>query len=429
MGSPEGRHARGVAGRPSHARLALSSFHSPWFLIPQGTGSVALVLHQLDYRFRGLDTISVIFWVAAIALLAATCALYLCRLAAARPSPRAALRAVASDTSEAACLASVSVAFMSIVQMLALVVVPGPWGGRSWAVVVYVLWWVNCGLAVAACLFIPLIFVHSIHAEGGFINCLTPSTQLPLIAALTSAAGAGTLCAATASGPFLTPAEKVPMIIVAYLEVGLGLPLAIALDILFIARVLSPWETETGAEPLVGAQVFSEMVSCGPWGQTSFGLQALGAALLSLNGKLGAAQPGQTERVLLTDDAMRPLGYASMLVGLTLWGQGTFWWTFAVVSIGRSFVNHFRSKPPMQFAVSVWAIVFPWGVYTNAAVQLGKLLDSPAFRVWSTVLAIMLVIIWLACAAFTLKGVFLGTLLGHQKVWKRPSVDSANGTG
>ena len=51
------------------------------------------------------------------------------------------------------------------------------------------------------------------------------------------------------------------------------------------------------------------------------------------------------------------------------------------------------------------------GVYTNAAVQLGKLLDSPAFRVWSTVLAIMLVIIWLACAAFTLKGVFLGTLL------------------
>jgi len=69
------------------------------------------------------------------------------------------------------------------------------------------------------------------------------------------------------------------------------------------------------------------------------------------------------------------------------------------------------------------------GVYTNAAVQLGKLLDSPAFRVWSTVLAIMLVIIWLACAAFTLKGVFLGTLLGHQKVWKRPSVDGANGAG
>ncbi|KAL3952658.1 hypothetical protein ACCO45_012601 [Purpureocillium lilacinum] len=399
----------------SHARLALSSFHSPWFLIPQGTGSVALVLHQLDYRFRGLDTISVIFWVAAIALLAATCALYLCRLAAARS-----LAPGGPPRRRAACLASVSVAFMSIVQMLALVVVPGPWGGRSWAVVVYVLWWVNCGLAVAACLFIPLIFVHSIHAEGGFVNCLTPSTQLPLIAALTSAAGAGTLCSAAASGPFLTPAEKVPMIIVAYLEVGLGLPLAIALDILFIARVLSPWETETGAEPLVGAQVFSEMVSCGPWGQTSFGLQALGAALLSLNGKLGAAQPGQMERVLLTDDAMRPLGYASMLVGLTLWGQGTFWWTFAVVSIGRSFVNHFRSKPPMQFAVSVWAIVFPW---------LGKLLDSPAFRVWSTVLAIMLVIIWLACAAFTLKGVFLGTLLGHQKVWKQPSVDGANGAG
>jgi tellurite resistance protein TehA-like permease len=44
------------------------------------------------------------------------------------------------------------------------------------------------------------------------------------------------------------------------------------------------------------------------------------------------------------------------------------------------------------------------GVYTNAAVQLGKILDSPAFKVWSTVLAVLLVIIWLACIVFTIRG-------------------------
>ena len=36
------------------------------------------------------------------------------------------------------------------------------------------------------------------------------------------------------------------------------------------------------------------------------------------------------------------------------------------------------------------------GVYTNSALQLGKLLDSTAFRAWSTILAVGIVILWLA---------------------------------
>lgn len=52
------------------------------------------------------------------------------------------------------------------------------------------------------------------------------------------------------------------------------------------------------------------------------------------------------------------------------------------------------------------------GVYTNAAVQLGKLMDSAAFKVWSTVLTILLVIIWLSNAALTAKGALSGKLLG-----------------
>jgi len=56
------------------------------------------------------------------------------------------------------------------------------------------------------------------------------------------------------------------------------------------------------------------------------------------------------------------------------------------------------------------------GVYTNAAVQLGVLLDSSAFKVWSTVLLVALVIIWLANSILTAKGVLSGKLLGltHQ---------------
>lgn len=57
-------------------------------------------------------------------------------------------------------------------------------------------------------------------------------------------------------------------------------------------------------------------------------------------------------------------------------------------------------------------------MYTNAAVQLGKLLDSAAFKVWSTALAIILVIIWLLNMFMTIKGVISGSLLGMDKGWK-----------
>jgi hypothetical protein len=58
------------------------------------------------------------------------------------------------------------------------------------------------------------------------------------------------------------------------------------------------------------------------------------------------------------------------------------------------------------------------GVYTNATIKLGSVLDSTPCRVWSTILAIALVIMWLTCSALTLQGVLTGTLLGLRKGWK-----------
>ncbi len=210
--------------------VELDGFVSSWFLLPQGTGIVAVILHQLDYQFHGLKTISIIIWLFELVLLAVAFVLYLARFV---QSPRRMVHAVVNNTTEAACLASISVAFTSAIQMMVLVVVPSSWGGASWGMAAYVLWWINTAMAVVAVLGIPLIFVHSIHAEGGFIRSLTPTTQLPLIAALTSAAGAGTLC----QYAMLSDSQKIPMMIVSYLEIGIGVPLALALDILFMVRV------------------------------------------------------------------------------------------------------------------------------------------------------------------------------------------------
>lgn len=334
------------------------SFTSSWFLIPQGTGIVAVILHQLPYQFPGLSTLSIIFWIINIILLITFSAIYFARFV---KSPRNLIHAVLTNTTEAACLASICVASTSAIQMLVLVGVPA-WSD-VWSQIALVLWWINFAMAVASCLGIPLIFVHSINSEGGFIRSLTPATQLPLIAALTSAAGGGTLCQFGG----ISPGQQIPVIIASYLEIGIGVPLALALDILFLVKVFQTWDADDQDRPVLTAKVYTDMVLCGPWGQSSFALQGLGGALLHLAPYL---EGGSGHSILLSSQSVRVLGYTSMFSGLLGWGQGTFWWLFAVASILRSNIIRMKQGTTIPFGLSTWAIVFPWVSRINVFVAV-----------------------------------------------------------
>ena len=56
-------------------------------------------------------------------------------------------------------------------------------------------------------------------------------------------------------------------------------------------------------------------------------------------------------------------------------------------------------------------------MYTNGAIQLGVVLNSRAFWVWSTTLTLLLVILWLLNAAASLLGVANGQLLDLNRGW------------
>lgn len=58
------------------------------------------------------------------------------------------------------------------------------------------------------------------------------------------------------------------------------------------------------------------------------------------------------------------------------------------------------------------------GVYTNGAVELGKTMDSAAFRVWSTALLLMLLVLWFMNQIFTVKGIITGRVLGLDRGWR-----------
>ncbi|KAF9876883.1 malic acid transport [Colletotrichum karsti] len=338
----------------SAVRASIRNFTSQWFLIPQGTAILATLLKQLDYRFNGLTIISYLFWVTAIVLLFSMVSFYLLRLTL---YPRRVFQALKHDESELAGLSSVSIAFTSIIQMASLTLVSG-WGG-PWSKIVYVLWWIAFSLALVISVVLPFILIK-VYPSG--VPHISPATQLPLIAALTAAAGGGTIC----NTAMLSSQQQIPVIIVSYLLIGMALPLAFALDVLFWARLLGNYQPPK-------KKAFQDMILCGPWGQSSFALQMLGRSVVE--GSFASYASG----TFLTADAAAPVGYSSMLAGLAAWGLGTFWWFFAIMGIVHALFEG-RRPTRMPYTLAGWALVFPWGVYTNAAIQLGKLLDSKAFK-------------------------------------------------
>src|SRR5436190_21219948 len=108
----------------SSARVALHNFTSQWFLIPQGTGIIAVILHQVDYQFDGLHIISYIFWIMTIILLFSMLVVYMLRC---MMFPRTTIAALRRDISEVACLTSIVISYTSIIQMMSLVLVHS-WG-------------------------------------------------------------------------------------------------------------------------------------------------------------------------------------------------------------------------------------------------------------------------------------------------------------
>lgn len=318
----------------SPQRTALENFSSQWFLIPQGTGITAVILHQLNYQFDGLHIISYIFWILTIIFLVVLLLIYITHCIF---FPKTFKARVTHDVGEIACLSSIVISYTSIIQMTSLVLVHS-WG-QGWGTAVCAMWWTNAVLAVIAAIGIPFVYIRVYPVD---IHRLVPSSQLPLIATLTAAAGGGTICQSAQ----ISAGLQVPVIIVSYLLLAMGLAVAFALDVLYWAKLLS------GSLPQPSS-VFQDMILCGPWGQASFALQELGGVVLG--GSFAAYDSGK----FLTAQAAPVVGYASIFAGLLSWGVGTFWWIFGILSIMHAGTDHWRPHK-IPYSLAVWSVVFPW---------------------------------------------------------------------
>lgn len=220
--------------------------------------------------------------------------------------------------------------------------------GNAWGLVSFVLWWINTGMVLVGVMVIPYVFVK-IQPPG--VKAILPGVLLPLISALTSAAGGGVICVYGQISPRL----QVPIIIVSYLEIGLALPMALGLSEIFTTRLFDR------SFPKL-EQIYQDMILCGPFGQGSFAFQVLGQAVSK------GAFAEYNRGTFLTAQAAQPVAFASHLAGLLCWGYGTFWWCFAIISILHTFISQPGGIRESHFSMSAWALVFPWVSYLSSSV-------------------------------------------------------------
>lgn len=185
----------------------------------------------------------------------------------------------------------------------------------------------------------------------------------------------------------------------------MALPLSVAIDAVFIARVFDK------SFPLK-QRVYQLMILCGPLGQGSFAMQILGQCV-----QRGAFAAYNTSSFLSAQGAST-IATSSEFLGLITWGYGTFWWAFACVAIAHYMISEPKALLRWDLSLSAWSMVFPWGVYTNGAVELGVVLNSRAFWVWSTVLLLLMLVLWFGNALATIIGVANGKLVNLDRGWK-----------
>lgn len=67
---------RGLTPPAGPLSRALWNFSSLWFIVPQRTGIIAVILYRLSYQFNGLTTLATILWVYTIVQLGLFLVLY-----------------------------------------------------------------------------------------------------------------------------------------------------------------------------------------------------------------------------------------------------------------------------------------------------------------------------------------------------------------
>ena len=189
------------------------------------------------------------------------------------------------------------------------------------------------------------------------LSSMTAAWLLPIVATIVAAASGGIVAEVLPN-----PHHALWTIILSYILWGTGVPLAMAVLVIYFQRLtvhkLPPREV-----------IVSVFLPLGPLGQGGFGIMQLGKVAFHIF-------PETHTLDLAGGNAGEILYVMGWLIALIMWGFGIVWLFFALASISRS---------KFPFNMGWWGFTFPLGVFTISTTTLGKEIPSMFFDVLGTV--------------------------------------------
>ncbi|PWN39968.1 hypothetical protein IE81DRAFT_294067 [Ceraceosorus guamensis] len=380
-GGLSGRYARYAR----ELRRITLHFTPSWFSVNMGTGITSILLYQLPYQFKGLHVIAEIIFALNVALF-----LVFTSISAARYTIWPTMGpTMLFHESQSLFLGTFAMGLATIVNMCALAI--GTSWGHNFALFTWAMWWLDSIISILICLGLPFL-QFTRHVQS--LDKVTGVWLLPVVAPIVSAASGGIL-----ADNILEPSQARLTIIVSYILWGAGFGLAFIIMTLYYAR-LAIYKVPPAT------LIVSAFLPLGPCGQGAFGLLKLSESILHLSDRSNQALAGASLFSAQDAHIMSISIYAvSTPIALVLWGLGLAWLSLAISSLIDLWL-----VSELQFNLGWWGFTFPLGVFCTATTQLGRMLDSGAFRILGTVLSLVEVLLWLFIASMTLVRVWHGTI-------------------
>ncbi|CDU25366.1 related to Malic acid transport protein [Sporisorium scitamineum] len=349
-----------------------------------GTGITAILLHQLPYQFNGLGIISnVIFGFNVLLFL-----LFLGISVARYIIWPQLFWIMLFHPTQSLFLGTFAMGMATIITMCAISAAPA-WG-EGFVYFTWAFWWFNAVLSLAICIGLPFI-QFTRHVQS--LDKITAVWFLPVVTTIVCSATGGLVA------DLLPAAHAKLTLIVCWVLWGTGFGMAFLLMSLYYAR--------QAIYKIPPAQlIVSTFLPLGPCGQGAFSLLQFASVLYKLSLADNLALPSPDATTPETARIMATAIYAvSIPIALVIWGLGVVWLLLAVSSLVDLW---FVSK--LTFNLGWWGFTFPLGVFATAAIKFGSVLDSAAFRIVGTVLALIEVVLWMFIASMTLKKALSGAI-------------------
>ncbi|SPO31962.1 related to SSU1 - plasma membrane sulfite pump [Ustilago trichophora] len=388
---PERIKIVGEDGKPirrSGIKERVLHFTPSWFSVTMGTGVVATLLNLLPWPsiHSGLRYPAVCFLLADIVIFI----LFLCAFFARYLMYPEVVPLTIKHPQKSMFLGTIPMGLITIISGIAQLGTTEFELGIGFALAASGLWWGATALSLATVIGVPFsMMTYQKHYFEG----ITAALLLPIVPPITAAA-TGSVLAEILMDRY--PTYAFTIMVVSYLVLGIGLPLALLILVLYFQRLLLFKSPPRDV-------IISVFLPLGPCGQGGEACLHLGRVALHLFPTIST--PASSSGVPQLLSVGQALYGAGLISAMLLFGLGIWWLAIGVFTIVREL-----KRGKLGFNMGWWGLTFPFASLAICTARLAIELDSLTLKIVYTAFVIANISLWLYVAIPTAKGAWTGRL-------------------